>query len=280
MADGGVIFDESMAVRFIEIPVNREFGVFDDVPAAASPADYADLVRDLSRRYYGAPIHEFLSRLTTMVTEDRDGVVDYVNARIASMRKRLDVDRSNGQQSRVADYFTLAYAAGAFAIKESILPVTKHQLRASIADVYRSHTEAQGVLDVDSDPISSLRARLEKLEPTLLDLRGAANVTDSDIVNAPGYIMGNQSSKEFVFTPGQFQQLLSHRYSLKRTCDALRHKGLLIRDAGGKKESLKNQTKRRLGQHRQRVYCIPGRILEPDDSNEPELSASHTHRGW
>jgi hypothetical protein len=108
--------------------------------------------------------------------------------------------------------------------------------------------------------IKALALAISKAD--LVDLREGAAPSFKGEAQVSGFKTNRREALEFSFTPRQFSAIIPPPYSVKRICDALKTRGLLLHDEGGSSNSAKNQTKRRICGQRQRVYVVSGRLLE------------------
>jgi hypothetical protein len=208
-----------------------------------------------------------LKRLLEALDRDREGLMLTITKRVARARRRLLNDGASNAESRVSKYFGLAYAAGYFAIKHGILPITTEWLRESIAFGYERHLAAVAGQSAD-DPVAMLRQALDERADRLLDTRINQRWSDEIVAAAAGYRTRTAGTEEFFFTKEQFVALLPTNISGKRMCDALKRRMLLIHDEGSS-GTTKNQTKRRIPKETKRLrgYCISGRILDTANSS-------------
>lgn len=256
LAEGGVMHDGSMDVRFIELPATRKFGVLDQVPEEVRPSDFADWINKTTLEYYGAPIHVVLHALASM---DRGQIEVFVREAMNEMREILQVPQDASSQARVANYFGLVYAAGLMARRTGILRLSRRRLIGAVVDVYRSHLSVRAEY-APPDMIKALALAISKAD--LVDLRAEASPSFGSVAQAIGFKTDRREALEFSFTPAQFAAIIPPPYSVKRMCDALKKRGLLLHDGGRSSGSAKNQTKRRICGQRKRVYVISGRLLE------------------
>ena len=173
------------------------------------------------------------------------------------MNGYLKVDRSNGDESRIADYFTLTYAAARYAQEQGILPVTQPELRDAIVDVYRASREQQASAVIQIDPVARIKDYIARKSTEFLDLRDDPRApSEGEIEDALGFITNERARKEYSFLRRAFMESLPLGLSGPQVCDALKEKEVLIHDNGV------NVTKRQIGGERRWVYCIPARILD------------------
>jgi hypothetical protein len=182
---------------------------------------------------------------------------------MSEFRSTVGVSGFEADESRRARYFGLAYAAGCLAVEYSVLPVSRRDIRRAVVDVFRRHCEEEDRAQSAHDPVRAIESRVRALTSELLDLRGRESPpTEGEIEAAKGYRVRRHGREELCFTPHQFSKLLPTHLTTNVACNALKKAGLLVADRGGKRSTAKNQTKRRIGTKRHRVYCVSASILD------------------
>jgi hypothetical protein len=262
LSNGKVKFDESMEVRYIQIAVPFPNGVLHDEGLCREERDdQLKKIKRRSSRHCGVPQHEFLVKLLEAVSNDRKSFCSNLEERIRRQQNRLIAGDATNGAGRVSAYFGLAYAAGCFAIEHGILPVKKTQLRDAVALVYEMHLAAREDTQA-ANPVSLLReAIFERLDKFMALPKEKDDLSDGDEERVPGFRKGKKGDGDFVFTSAQFDKLMPREIIGTRMCEALKRRGLLSCDKGGK-ASAKNTKKVRIGGSRPRAYCISARILE------------------
>ena len=246
MKFGGEHHNQAAEVRFIELPWRGLRG----------PA-FSDALRRRSLRSYGAPWHEFLRRLTEDLNADASDLEQWIQERIDSMQHKYLKIRDD--ESRVSQYFGLAYAAALLAVSYGILPVSEDDVRQSVIDAYAAHRRHVEETRHQADPLTNLRHYIERNIDAFVDSRkGRGQKSQGE---AAGYITEGHKGKEFSFLSEQFRRGIKP-FSSKITCDALKDAGLLNFEEGGERSNARNSTHRTISGEVQRVYSVDMRILD------------------
>lgn len=256
LESGGAEYDESYAVRLIELPVFGTSGVFHHIPDGMAPADFADKIEQDSRSNYGAAIDAFLRDLVARRRENKSALVEWLRARMATMNTALAITGDHGSVARVAKYFAATYAAARLAQEIGILPWSTRDIRRSIVACYKAHRRHVASQASTSDPLDELNGYIGANLPQALDVRkGYALAKDGEIVRAPLILLPSKSRDvevDFAMSSEAFEQAFGER--ARALLRALKRQGLLRHDQG--KLTIKRQIRRG---RRDRVYCISGR---------------------
>jgi uncharacterized protein (DUF927 family) len=117
MTEAGKRVRAGQEVRLVDIPADAgaELGIFEDLHGAVAPSEFAEILRDTTVRYYGAPICSLLEALTERVATDPDGLRALLETnRREFTAKHLPVGASSQVRS-VCGRFALIAAAGSLA---------------------------------------------------------------------------------------------------------------------------------------------------------------------
>jgi uncharacterized protein (DUF927 family) len=104
-------------VRLVEIPADAGagYGIFENLHGVGAPGDFADHLRAVTKRHYGAPIRRYLEHLVARYGVDADELHQLIKtSRTAFMAKHLPPGAS-GQVRSVCGRFALVAAAGSLA---------------------------------------------------------------------------------------------------------------------------------------------------------------------
>ena len=114
MAEAGKRVRAGQEVRLVDIPANAGagMGIFENLHGAASPGEFAEILRDATTRCYGSSIRAFLEALTERLAADRDGLRVLLEAnRREFIARHLPLGASSQVRS-VCGRFALLAAAG------------------------------------------------------------------------------------------------------------------------------------------------------------------------
>jgi len=108
MAEGGLKAKAGQSVRILDLPVDRKFGLFDDLKGFASGSLLAESIKTSVQRHYGIVGRKYLEQLTH---ESREIAVLY--ERIKALPKFCH--HVSGQEKRATNRFALVALAGELA---------------------------------------------------------------------------------------------------------------------------------------------------------------------
>jgi uncharacterized protein (DUF927 family) len=100
-------------IRLANIPADAGagMGLFEELHAFPSPAAFAIHLKEISKRFYGAPLREFLKA----ITENRAGVDALIRTSLANFLNNRCLQDCSAEVLRVARRFAVAAAAGELA---------------------------------------------------------------------------------------------------------------------------------------------------------------------
>jgi len=128
MAEGGKLVKAGQLVRLLNVPVNRVYGVFDDLHGSSGGRELSDDIKAASNKHYGHLGHAFISELVGRK------VLLSLGSRLESMKDHFPC--KNGQEGRGADRFAIAALAGELAIEFGLLPWDKGDALNSLSVMF------------------------------------------------------------------------------------------------------------------------------------------------
>jgi putative DNA primase/helicase len=198
---GGIEIDDAERGRLVDVflPAGAH-GLYEDLHGFAGGGALTDELKALSRRFFGAPRHEFAKRLTKARKRDKAGLKRWLNRRRREYLKALRVEVKELQQKvptarrplqRASGKFATVYAAGALASKYGIYPIARSEiltavLRCEIDGLGQEHkagkTSAPSLKDKLTEYLRQNRARFLDLDAD------RPSVDEHEFGSAPGYV--------------------------------------------------------------------------------------------
>lgn len=225
------------AVRLLEVPALRRYGIFDDLAGFESGRALADHLRTASERFHGVAGRVFLARL---VADRRDFGALYERAKALP-----DFAAAPGQEARAAARFALVGLAGELAAEYGVTGWPDGVAMRAAVEAYaawRNHRGARG----QAEP-----ARILEAIRDFIDRHGEARFDPVDGDGPPARDRaGWRRGTEYLFTPAGLREATCG-FDLERALDVLEEAGLLARDVAGKRSE-----RERVGGVRRRVYVI------------------------
>jgi putative DNA primase/helicase len=259
LAEGGRRVKAGQSVRLLDIPVQRQFGVFDDLKGFDSGRALADAIKKAASQHYGAAGRVFLERLTRD-PRDFGGLLEE-----AKSLPMFAAEGMSGQEMRAAGRFALIGIAGELATEYGLTGWPEGEAIAAAAEglrLWRSY-RSKG----DAEPIKILEAVRD-----FLDRHGDSRFTDITNVlpnplirdRAGWWREGGEAGREYLFTSAGLRDA-TKGFDVTRVVMVLQEKGV-IPPAGkdGKRshpEWLPNKEAPK-GKKRMRTYNVNIRKLE------------------
>jgi hypothetical protein len=247
-------------VRFPDIVFNggKGMGVFEELHSAATPQQFAEMLKDAALQHYGTPGIAFLKKLTKELGEDPDGLKTWLECRMEFYRKKAGISGWDGPQARVARRFALVYAAGCLAQEYGILPWGRNDMAAAVHRCHKCvpselyHPPLSGAEHV-AEHIRANRTRFIDLETF------AGAMTKKEVLEAPGLIYTRQNGqREYLFSSQQFREIVCAGVTAKSVIADLKSKGLINLHNSGK-----STVQRAIpGLDPERVVSIQDRIMD------------------
>lgn len=155
MSEAGKRSTAGQQVRLLDIPVNRAFGVFDDLHHCKGGRELSDQIKTACERYYG---HVGKAFLRSLVRDDPA----QLGGDLEAIKLCFETETSN-QEGRGADRFAVVALAGELAISYELLPWEKGDaINAAVVlfNVWRKH-RGKGNTE-DKQILSLVRAFVER----------------------------------------------------------------------------------------------------------------------
>ena len=165
MAEAGKRVRAGQEVRLVDIPADAGagMGIFENLHGAASPGEFAEMLREAAARCYGAPIRLYLDALTERLAADRDGLRALLETnRREFMAKHLPASASPQVRS-VCGRFALVAAAGSLATIFGITGWPDEEAERAAGICFRAWLERRGSAE-DQEIESGIRQVIRYLE--------------------------------------------------------------------------------------------------------------------
>lgn len=196
LAEAGQKPKAGQEVRLVDLPADagEGIGLFDRIPAGMTPGGLATKIKELAKSNFGIAGREFVQALCVGGQETEKEIRDSLAAYTASICPA----GADGQVQRVAARFALCAAAGAFACRKGILPLSEADVKTAIEKCFKSWILNRGGIGAGEDNliISTLLAfieqngqsRFQNLNPRK-DADGEA--IEQNVINRAGFRLGN-----------------------------------------------------------------------------------------
>lgn len=218
-------------IRLANIPADAGagMGLFEDLHAFPRPAAFAAHLKEVSRKYYGAPVREFLK----YVTQNRPGAVTLIRTFITHFLDNKSLRGCSAEVSRVARRFALAAAAGELATNIGLTGWQDGDATKAIENCMRAWLRARGSTgSSDTDAaINQVAAFIESQGASRFQA-DAANT--EKVINRAGFLARDEGGniKDYYILPEVFRREVCAGFDPENVARVLLDRGFL--EPGGK----------------------------------------------
>jgi putative DNA primase/helicase len=224
-------------VRLVDIPADagKGFGIFEDLHGAVSPGAFAEELRQATDQYYGAPIREFLERLTAQHAADPVGFAGLLSvSRDDFMAAHLPAGAS-GQVRSVCSRFALAAVAGSLATAFGLTGWPDDEADGAAAACFRAWLDRRGTAG-DHDVEAGIRQVIAYIEAHGSSRFDPAWVDNAErvVVNRAGFKRRDESGWEYMVLPEQWRGEVAKGFDAAALARAMVKRGLMMPANDGK----------------------------------------------
>jgi len=219
LGEGGIRYNAGQSVRLLDLPVERQYGVFDSLHHFTSGAELSDWIKKQSVSYYGLAGRTFLEKLTQ---DKRD-----FNKSLQKIKESplFQVLGEQGQHKRAAARFALIALAGELATEYGITGWPKGTAFKAAAEGFRiwCSTRGQG-----NDEKRQIMDQVLNFIERHGDSRFSSlnNTTDMLVRDRVGWWTQELETRIYLFSAGGMKEALKG-FDLKRSLDILVNVGAL-----------------------------------------------------
>lgn len=252
MSEGGCRYNAGQAVRMLDLPVERQYGIYDILHHFKAGHEMADWLVKEALANYGIAGRQFLEKLTH---DSRD-----FNAQLHRIKDlpKFQIDGAQGQHKRAAARFALIGLAGEVATEYGITGWPQGEAINSAAEGFRLWCNARGKGNSEkSQVIQQLADFIERHgDSRFSQIDGADNALIRD---RAGWWENDGTTRVYLFTSGGINEALKG-HDLKRSLDILESIGALPEPKAG---NGRRSTQRKIGGKNTPVYKInPEKLSE------------------
>jgi putative DNA primase/helicase len=252
----------------LQADAGKGLGLFEDCHGM-KPSEFAGVLAENSRKYYGTPIAPFLEFVQSHRKEIAEEFPFYKKDFIEQM-----CPAGNGEISRVAGRFALISYAGELAIKATIFPWPEKTAQQAAETLFQEWMAGQG--DGRSDEraaLSQVRLFLEqhgasRFQKISKSLEGeAASESAEKIMNRAGFRIQKGEGVEYWIFPTVYAEEICRGFDPKMVSAYLKKLNFLTGEGG------RNTLRKHLPElGLKRVYVISGDILD-EAPEQPKISS-------
>jgi len=244
MAEGGYRAKAGQSVRILDIPVARQYGLFDDLKGLGSGAALSEAIKKAAQQSYGHAGRQFLERLTR---SDRN-----LLERLNRIKALPNFSTGNsGQEKRAANRFALVALAGELATEYGITGWGEGDALFAAASCLASWLGTRG-LSGNSEVIQILEQLRDFIERHGSARFESLDRSDSAVVvrDRAGWTEINDNDSIYYFSSAGLNEA-TKGFDFNRALECLATKGILSKNVEGKKSKAM-----RINRVTTRVYVV------------------------
>lgn len=267
----------------IEVDAGAGMGIFEDLHDSSSPRDLADSLKRASLNYYGTPIVAFLEWLVDRLHDDREALIDLANRIRDGLKAQLDLNRADGQVTRVANRISLVAAGGELAIRAGIIPAEEGEAISAAVRIFNDWLKQRGGVGAAEDTkiLDQIRYFIETYQYSrFMDLSNENRPFNQLAGYRKTFTSGSDKGKTiFAILPSVFKEDVCSGHSWKLALGVLEKEDLLLVGSDSRKD---RQISIGKGEN-VRCYCIDIGILEgyevgaDPDGSQINVQDTHSH---
>jgi len=250
MSEANHLSRAGQAVRLLDLPVERKFGIFDELHGFNSGAELSDSIKRESQVNYGLAGRLFLEKLTQDTRNFNERLERIKNLNL------LQAKGAQGQHKRAAARFALIALAGELATEYGITGWTEGVAIDAAAEAFRTwcSTQCKG----NSEKNQIIQQLADFIERHGDSRFSCVNSTDNALIrDRAGWWKDESNARLYLFNSGGMREALKN-YDFKRSLNILVDAGILsnIDNSEGRRA-----TQQRIDGRNTRVYEINADIL-------------------
>ena len=215
-------------VRLLDIfATGGQYGFFNDIHDASSPALFAQHLKAASNQHYGHAGKAFVRYLVALSQDEEPDYSDMVN----EITNALTTDETGDQERRAAQLFALCALAGELAIEAKVLTWETGQATQAAKHGFKVWLEQRGTHGRNAEDIAVFKGILN-----FIDAHGGARFElvdgeDRTIMNRAGWKRIDGDKTIYMFTSGGLEEAAGR--GVKQVTKALASIGaFLVNDSG------------------------------------------------
>ncbi|MFZ6761316.1 DUF927 domain-containing protein [Pseudoroseomonas sp. WGS1072] len=287
--EAGKIMRAGQEVRLIDIEADAgaKLGLFENIHAHTSPADFAEHITAATTAQFGSAAPAWLTWLVGRLAEDEEGFRTNLIRRRGEAAKRMLPAGAGGQVASVAALFALVGVAGELAAEAGVLPWPETEAEDAAFRCFGAWIRDRGGIGAreDQQAETQLRRFIQLHGPGRFQLWGKAPEDAQDdpdahpdtppherfrTVNRAGFRRwepvqeGKGTRWRWVYyatSTGMNEALVGLQF--RQSVASLTERGFLVSDQNGRS----SQSLRPTGEPKQRLYVIADKLFSEDEAD-------------
>lgn len=240
-------------VRFIELPVTRQYGAFDYLHSARNSKEFAEMLNRNITTNHGAVFPAWIEHLST-----QPNLAEFLHIELAKIRQKLSKNQHGNQAGYALDRFALLALTGELAIAAGIMPWAPGEALNAMRNLYECWLDNRGHQH-DSEEHTLRRILATALPAWELGLVDPLKALQTGEI---GYVVNENNEYEWFLTRPAFKDGLQiqHISQLSQRANMMKQREWLMTNEGAGRFEFKRQFPE--GKPHDRYYRIfPSRII-------------------
>lgn len=256
---GRATLNEGLAARFFELHANGPHGMFHKLPEGMTAAEFSDMLKDVSAKFYGAFWDAWVAGVATHIKKLRKWVPENVPKLKAELCAGMDIN--DAVTKRMVKGMAGWACAGVIACNLKLLPDGTN--RATVVDalrlVLREHLARQkhNTTPVGEKVISAVRDVIDRQAGRFPSF---ATIKSTSQMGIYGYRKTTRDETLYLFFPTVFEELIGEKFGTDAALRQLKAAGYLSTDSEGSQRQFRLPGNGEQIAPRKRFYAIKAAI--------------------
>ena len=256
---GRATINEGLAARFFELHANAPYGMFHSIPEDMTAAEFSDMLKDVSAKYYGAFWDAWVAGVADNIKKLRKWVPENLPKLTAELCAGMDIN--DPVTKRMVTGMAGWACAGVIACNLKLLPDGTN--RATVVDAMRLVLREQlarqkhNTTPVGEKIISAVRDVIDRQAGRFPSF---ATIKSTSQMGIYGYRKTSRDETLFLFLPTVFEELIGEKFGTDAALRQLKAAGYLSTDSEGSQRQFRLPGNGDQSGPRKRFYAIKAAI--------------------
>ena len=256
---GRETINEGLAARFLEVHANAPHGMFHEIPDGMTAAEFSDMLKDVSAKYYGAFWDAWVAGISSKINKLRDWVPVNLPKLAAELCAGMDIN--DPVTKRMVNGLAGWACAGVIACKLNLLPagMDRSTIVNALRLVLREHLARQkhNTTPVGEKVISAVRDVVDRHAGRFPSF---ASIKSTSQMGIYGYRKTTRGETLYLFLPTVFEELIGGKFGTDAALRQLKAAGFLSTDSEGSQRQFRLPGDGDQSGPRKRFYAIKAAI--------------------
>jgi hypothetical protein len=265
---GRETINEGLAARFLELHANAPHGMFHSLPEGMTAAEFSDMLKDASSKYYGAFWDAWVDGVAGSISKLRVQVPLNLPKLMSDLCEDMDIN--DPVTKRMVNGMAGWACAGVIACKLKLLPagVDRTTIVNAMRLVLREHLARQkhNTTPVGEKVISAVRDVIDRQAGRFPSF---ATIKSTSQMGIYGYRKTTRDETLYLFFPSVFEELIGEKFGTDAALRQLKAAGYLSTDSEGFQRQFRLPGDSDQSGPRKRFYAIKAAICyETEESSD------------